>query len=180
MMHFQLIPHHQAGRVQYAVEKEALVVSFETRSTSVRIPFADIAKIHVMQEMPGVFRTNVHHRGESGTVSIPSRHFVSLGKFEDRRTEYAAFVRELSLTAAAQNSLIEFRGGSSFLFWLAATNLAFAAVLTVLGLTTKSPRLVIGSLCLATLAAALGRQGRTKSVDPRHFPSKWMPPIPGT
>lgn len=176
-MAFQLVPQQSAGMVSFALEAGAISVSSDLRGTTSRILFSDIIKIHIMQEFPGVFRTNVYHRGEGGPVSIPSRHFVGVGQFEDRRTEYAAFVNELSLAASGLNPRILFVGGSSLLFWVAALNVPTVAFCLWLGVARGQQRGLVAALFLVPLIVAMGRQGRTKSYDPRHPPARWMPPL---
>ena len=86
-------------------------------STGLRLPFTDIATIHLHSIGKGVLRClikPVHGRA----ISLLDRHYVSLGLFEDRSDTFLPLIRLLLRRVAAANPAARLLDGMTFPLWL--------------------------------------------------------------
>ncbi len=180
-MDYRVDTHFGSGPVVYALDAQRLIVSHEKSGERRVLPYSSVKKINLRQDMPGAFTTVIAH-DEGRAVMIPSRHFVGIGRFESRATEYVAFVTELHRLAHAASPSIRFVVGSSLLFWagVAVASLGgLLGVLVVVGMATTGrmpPAQAIWPVPMA-IFVSLGflRQGRAKLYDPQQLPETMLP-----
>jgi hypothetical protein len=182
-MEYRLTTHLGSGPIGHRLERDRLVVTREKSGQRVDVPFSDIRAINLRQDMPGAWTVRIE-RGAGKAISIPSRHYVRLGQFEDRGPEYVAFVRRLHEASSAANPQIRFVAGSTSLYWIGWTLVVVAGLLGVmlLGvLAVKAPdtppwRVVFSLPVVFLVGGAFIRQGRGKVYDPRALPKNLLPP----
>lgn len=182
-MEYRLTTHLGSGAVEHRIEQDRLVVTREKSGQRVDVPFSDIRAINLRQEMPGAWTVRIV-RGAGKTITIPSRHFVGFGQFQERGPEYVAFVRRLHEASSAANPQIRFIAGSTVLYWIGwilvvVTGLLGAILLGALavGGPRTPPWRVVFSVPVALLVgSAFIRQGRAKTYGPRALPGNLLPP----
>jgi hypothetical protein len=181
-MEYRLTTHLGSGPVEYRLEQDRLVVTREKSGQRVDVPFSDIRSINLRQDMPGAWTARIE-RGAGKAITIPSRHFVGLGKFEDRGPEYVAFVRRLHEASSAANPQIHFVAGSTSLYWIGwilvvVAGLLSAMLIGVLAVKGRAPPLqvVLSVPVVIVVGVAFIRQGRGKAYDPRALPKDLLPP----
>jgi hypothetical protein len=181
-MEYRLDTHYRSGEVSHVLDAERLVVTRAKTGRTETIPLSSIREINLRQELPGVFTARVARHG-GATITIPSRHFLGLGRFEDRSAEYARFVGQL--LASCPRGTTRFVAGSSLLYLLGWTVIVGALLLGglfVFGLATTSkppPWRVLWTIPLCfVVGGAFLRQGRTKLFDPAQPPAKVFPLTP--
>ncbi len=183
-MEFAIAPHLGSGVMHYHLEDHALRVVAEKSGREDVIPFSRIQRIHLREDMVGVFSADI--RVESGpALRLTSRHFLGLGRFEDRGPAYGAFMRALVAACGRINPTTELLAGSSLLYGLGWVLVVLAIVMGLLvgaallfGATNGRPPPVSGLLVLP-LALVVGggfiRQGRGKTFVPTEPPARFLP-----
>ena len=180
-MEYRLCPHVGAGMVCYRLGEDALVVTREKLGRVETIPFADLTRVNLRQELPGAWTVQLS-RSKGGKITVPSRHFEGPGRFEARNKDYLAFVQTLHARVAAANSGTRFIAGSSglFLFGWACIGLALVSVVGILASVAQGiwprGRVLSIPILLGGIGYGFQRQGRASSYDPAHPPDRLLPP----
>lgn len=172
--------HMGSGEVRHVVERDRLVVTYEKTARTESIPFDGIREINLRQEMPGVYTTYIRrHAGK--TLMIPSRHFKSLGVFDDRRADYAAFAGALLAACAKASPTTRLTAGSSALYFigwiLIVIGIAFSIAVLVASIARGLPPLRMLFVLPVAIFMGLGflRQGRARPIDPASPPPEVFP-----
>lgn len=183
-MEFAIAPHLGSGVMHYHLEEHALRVVAEKSGREEVVPFSRIQRIHLREDMVGVFSADI--RVESGpALRLTSRHFLGLGRFEDRGPAYGAFMRALVAASGRVNPSTELLAGSSLLYWLGWVMVVLAIGMGLLvgaallfGATSGRPP-PLGGLLVLPLALVVGggfiRQGRGKTFMPTEPPARFLP-----
>ncbi len=170
-----------SGEITHVIERDRLVVTYAKSGRTESIPFSSIREINLRQEMAEIFSTFVKREGGS-TLRITSRHFRGLGRFDDRRAEYGAFVRSLLGAVAETQASTRFTLGSSLLYWLGwvlvVLGIAFTG-LVIVAMASRGALPPLRSLFVLPVIFVVGggfvRQGRARPFDPMHPPSDLLP-----
>lgn len=183
-MEFEIATHVGSGTTRYVLTNDVLEVHPE-KSAATILPLSRIRRIHLKQDMPGMFMTEI--RSEMGPMlRLSSRHFLGVGRFEDRGAQYAAFVRALIAATGRAQPSVELIAGSSLLFWIGWVLLIMVGVLGVMllyafvtGLFASRGTPPIGGIISVPLGVVIGggfvRQGRAKTFGPGDPPAKFLP-----
>lgn len=177
---YRLNVHLGSGEVSHIVERDRLVVKYDKTGRSESIPFDSIREINLRQEMHGVYTTHVRrHAGK--TLMIPSRHFKSLGVFDDRTTEYVPFVRALLDACRLASPTTRLSAGSSLLYvlgWiLLVVGIGFCIAVAVASIARGLPPLRMLFVLPVTIFMGLGfvRQGRARAIGTDGPPPEVLP-----
>lgn len=169
-----------SGEVVHVLEPDRLVVTYAKKARTESVPFDTITEMNLREELPGVLSVFVKRRGGS-TLRITSRHFVGLGRFDERVAEYSAFVRALCEAVASAKTSTRFTMGSSLLYvvgWvLVVLAIAFTVLVDVAALTRGLPPLRVLFVLPVALFVGFGfvRQGHARPFDPAHPPTHLLP-----
>jgi hypothetical protein len=181
-MEYRLVTHLRSGEIAHVVEAEHLVIRHEKTGREERIAFEEVTEINLRQEAPGAWTARMK-RASGPAITIPSRHFVGLGRFEQRGDEYVRFLESLHRASRAVNPRVRYVAGSSALFALGIGFVIFAAlfcVAIVAGILwgPKNPPFRILFIVPVLLVVGLGfiTQGRTVLYDPESLPGRFLPP----
>ena len=179
-LEYRLATHFRSGEVCHTLEKTGLRVHFQKTGREVFVPFDSVREINLRNEMADVYSVRVRH--DHGTLTIPSRHFVGVGRFESRAPDYRAFVAALSAACAASGRT-RFIAGSSILFAVGVVTLVMGALLAVgfiagLAMGKGNPQWRVLFVIPVALAVGVGflRQGAARSYDPASPPAHLLPP----
>jgi len=178
---YSLAVDFRSGEVAHEIERDRLVVRYAKDGRIESIPFASVREINLRQEMPGIYSIFVHRDGGS-TIRIPSRHFLGLGRFDDRVTEYAAFVRALLAACVDAGSKARITAGSSALYVLGWITIAMGIVgvaIVLIGSIMRQMLPPLRGLLVVPVAFFVGfglvRQGGRRAVDPSAPPASVFP-----
>lgn len=169
-----------SGEITHVIERDRLVVTYAKGARTESVPFASIREINLRQELPDVFSAFVSREGGK-TLRITSRHFRGIGRFDDRRGEYSAFVRLLLGSIAEARTGTKFTVGSSLLYWIGWIFVAVAiAMVGLVGLAAMTrglpPQRMLFVLPVSFfLGYGFLRQGRARPFDPAHPPDELLP-----
>ena len=170
-----------SGEVTHVIERDRLVVTYAKSARTESIPFSSIREINLREEMADIFSTFVKREG-GGTLRITSRHFRGLGKFDDRRAEYGAFIRSLVRAVAEAHASARFTLGSSLLYWLGWVLVVLGVAFTGLVVVASASRGALPPLRMLFvlpvvffMGGGFVRQGRARAFDPMHPPSELLP-----
>lgn len=180
-MEYALCPHLGAGTVTHVLRESGLEIRWEKSGRTETIPFGAIRELNLRAELSGIYSLRIAREGGSA-ITIPARHFVSLGRFEDRGAEYLAFVRALHEAVARTSPSTRFVAGSTVLAifgWLMVSmGVAFVGLIAW-GVATghgSPPLRVVWVLPLAfVIGGGFVRQGGAKPYDPAALPQKLLP-----
>jgi hypothetical protein len=184
-MQFEIATHLGSGTTRYVLGEDALEIQADKTGQHTSVPLARIRRIHLKQDMPGMFSAEI--RSDAGaTLRLTSRHFLGVGRFEDRGPDYAAFVRALVAKTARAQPSVELVAGSSLLFWIGWVLLLMVGILGVMlivgfatGALADRPRPPIGGLVSVPLGVVIGggfvRQGRAKTFVASDPPAAFLP-----
>lgn len=152
----------------YSLESGRIVV--EGGGLPARIyPLTDVRKVHLKYEhtkQREYYQCFIHTT--RGRISLRHVHYVSFGKFEDRRATYTPFVKAV-LAALAPLPGVQYRAGSMANFIGAIVGAPVMAGLVWICLNA-------GRLGLALFAAAMG--GLAMWMIPRSRPRRFDPLAP--
>jgi hypothetical protein len=147
----------------------------------IKIDYADVGSVKLVSYGSfGGMQTQCTLRAKpGGKLKLRSHSYVSLGLFEDRSEDFAAFVRELFRRIHAANSSAKFRAGSTgaWIVWLVLLVMMlgiFALVIASLLEGSSLPAGAMGSITALViflpLAWHLVRGGWGKNFDPGNPP----------
>lgn len=182
-MRYEIATHLGSGTTRYLLGDGVLEVHPE-KAPRRSIPLSRIRRLHLKQDMPGMFGAELL-ADDGPMVRITSRHFLGVGRFEDRGPDYAAFVRALIAATAQAQPTVELRAGSSLLFWLGWVLLGMVAVLGVMllaafamGMTGERPPPLSGIITIplgVVIGGGFVRQGRARSFSAAEPPPAFLP-----
>lgn len=181
MASYSVATHVGSGMVHHRLEGDELVIEFEKTGKKEVVALADLTRVRLLQEMHGVHSVELT-RQHASKLRITARHFLGVGRFESRASQYTAFVKALLAAAQQHAPDARFLTGSTVLFflgWLCMVVSGFfvlAFAYALLFVDKPFPRQVL-YLTPLTLALGVGliRQGGTTSFDPATPPEKFLP-----
>ncbi|GHA30346.1 hypothetical protein GCM10007989_27610 [Devosia pacifica] len=146
--------------------------------------YADIVSLRLIRyASPGGTTYQCTIRSNGQKLQLRSQHYRSLGAYEDRRLQYAAFVREL-LSRLADRDDIKFIAGSTALWmmWIGVLvlNLGLVLILVLVIFDDMMSISESGIPALFVVATALPlawrsvRKGYASRFDPRDPPEKLL------
>ncbi len=170
-----------SGPVRHTLADGYLTVEWEKSGRRESVPLAGVTKLQLTREFQGIFRLKIA-RNHGKTLSIPSRHFVAMGRFEDRGDEYGELVRQLHAGCHAANPDVVLVSGSTLMYWMGWLFVALGTVLVagmafgwMIGMDNPPWR----SLWMLPILYAVGTsfvvQGRTKRHEADAIPPKFLP-----
>lgn len=110
-----------------------------------------------------------------GRIDLRHLHYVSFGKFDDRRAAYAPFVRAL-LAEVARVPGVELRGGSMVNFIFAIAGVPVMLGVAWLCFSLGRPGLGIFAALMGGLALLMIGPSRPRKLDPLNPPDDLLPP----
>ena len=183
-MQYEIATHLGSGTTRYVLSDGMLEVHPE-KSASRSIPLARIRRIHLKQDMPGMYSIEV--RSDDGPpLRITSRHFLGLGRFEDRGPDYTAFARALIAATGRAQPAVELIAGSSLLFGIGWVLLVMVGILGVMllaafatgALAERGPPPLSGIITIPlglVIGGGFVRQGRAATFVASDPPQKFLP-----
>jgi hypothetical protein len=135
----------------------------------------DVSKVQLKYEhtkQREYYQCHIHTT--RGRVDLRHLHYVSFGKFEDRRATYTPFVKAL-LAAVAQVPGVQFKAGSMANFIGAIVGLPVMLGLTWICLSLGRYGLAIFAALMAGLALWMIPRSRPRRFDPLAPPEGLLP-----
>jgi len=175
------------GEKTYSLGKEGITISADG-STTDHIPYQDVQSLNVQfnGSMNNVSRYRCVLRTTKKKVALTNAHYVSLGNFESRDSEYSRFLAELHVRLSPFADQIRFTQGSAAMFISALIFIIVMPPLALLALylvfvkgesMTFSARSALFAMpiFLALITIPVLRKGRPRPYNGKTVPPAYLP-----